>query len=873
MRRNERVSTDLLVEALWHEDVPPKALQTVRTYISRLRRILRADDAVALTLEPGGYRLSVGADRVDLDRFVGHAAAGRTALLAGDARRAERRLRAALRLFRGSPLAGHEHLDLGRDEAQRIRELRLLVEEDLADAMLVQGRHRDLTHHLRELAAEEPYRERFAAQLMLALYRSGEQVEALNVYRTTRGVLREQLGLEPGRELQQLERRILLQERTLDHDMVGRLHGIPRHGGRFVGRGDDAAAVRRMLRRERLVTVVGPAGAGKTRLAAEVAGRLRRHFPDGVWWIALEPAGRGETVSAIGRGLGIRDSGHGSLSDVVIARLRGERALIVLDNCEHVAAEVSRFAEQILHETDGVRLLATSREPLRSEAEQVQLLRPLEVPDLGAAPSEILESVAVRLLLARASAAGVRRAFGPDDAAHLREVVDRLDGLPLAIELAAGKLGAISAAELAESLDRGLGLLRDGRRSASARHRTIEAAIAWSYDSLSAEQQQTLRLLSVFPASFDGAAARAVAGPADSSPEADVLPILAQLAQKSLLVADIEDATRYRLLGVVRTFARTEAARLDEITAASRRHRAHYALLAEDISAHMLDAGLGAWLRIGSLEHDNLRAAVRWSLAERNGEEALQLASALAPFWFRIGHLGDGRVLLEQALDLAGTASPWRARALLGRAWLAGATGGADAVEAAREAVEAAVPGSEPYAFALAQVADHEIRAGRTDRSRHRLAEAHAIFRRLGQAEGLALVEQLAGLASLRVGNLDQAIEHLTASRERYRELRGNLDAGWTLVLLARAGLEKDDIELSRSAASDAVRDFRMRGDQRGVAASLACLGRAHIVAGDRERARTLLAEAVRLAETYDYAVEAGDARRALDALGSLSPP
>ena len=870
LQPNQHISTDAIVDQMWREDVPPNAVQTIRTYVSRLRRILSGDSDVALVSEPGGYRLSLATDRIDRDQFVILAAAGRTALLAGDARGAERQLRDALALFRGLPMAGLEHTEFAHEEARRLAELRLLAEEDRVEAMLAQGAHRDALPRLRELVEREPYRERFAAQLMLALYRSGQQVEALAVYRRARERLRDELGIEPGWELQDLERMILLQERTLDHDVVGRLHGVPRYGGTFVGRQDATAELQRLLRRERMVTVVGPAGVGKTRLAAEVTERLRRRFPGGVWWMGLESARDAEVAWMIRRRLGIRDSVPGSLGNLIVARLQGERVLLVLDNCEQVAGEVSALATDLLTSTTDVRVLATSREPLGIGAEQVYRLAPFDVPDASLSNRRLLESVAVRLLVSRARAAGAAATFGPGDAPALRAVIERLDGLPLAIELAAGKLVAASPAELARSLQGDLALLRGGERTAPSRHQTLEAAIAWSYDLLPSNEQRVLRQLSAFPGSFDITAARAVAGQHRDAPADEVLTTIAQLVQKSLVTAELGKANRYRLLAVVRTFAEARAIGDGEMAAAVRRHREHYAGLAERIATHMLDGSLGEWLRVGTLEHDNLRAALRDALAEPETEPALQLASALAPFWFRIGHLREGRALLDQALARAAPGSAWRARGLLGRAWLADAEGAEDAVDAAGAALDAAEPGSELRALALAQMAHHEIRGGDLDSSSGKLREARDIFERLGHVEGGALVEQLTGSSALRAGDVDRAITHLIASRDRYRELRASVDAGWTLVLLARAALIKGDLSLAHSAASDAVRDFRARGDQRGIAGSLACLGRVYIVSGDAGHAPTVLVESLRLSRAHGYAVEGADAKRALDSLDSF---
>ena len=869
LQQSQPISTDVIVDSIWGEEVPPNALQTIRTYVSRLRRIVKGDSNVAIVNESGGYRLSIANDRIDRGQFLVLAAAARTALLGGDGRRAENQLRDALALFRGRPMAGLDHAEFAHEEAGRLAELRLLAEEDLIEALLAQGAHRDALPRLRELVAREPYRERFAAQLMLALYRSARQVEALSVYRRTAARLREDLGIDPGRELQYLERMILLQERTLDHGMVGRLHGVPRYSGAFVGRRDAVADIRRLLRQSSMATIVGPAGVGKTRLAAEVAVQLRRRHPEGVWWISLEAVQPSEVVSTIGRRLGIRDSAPRSLVDLIVARLQGERALLLLDNCEHAGFELEAFLARLLGSASAVRVLATSREPVGIKAEQVYPLPPFEVPDASLPGSQLLESVAVGLLVSRARAAGAAARFGPDDASSLREVIDRLDGLPLAIELAAGKLVAMSAHELARSLRGGLTLLRADDPTVVIRHRTLDAAIAWSYDSLPPAEQRALRLLSAFPGSFDLTAALSVAGDVEDSSRDKLLPTITQLVRKSLVVADVEEATRYRLLAVVRTFGKHRAVQHREMAGALGRHRRHYTRVAEHLAGHMLDQALGEWLRIGSREHDNLRSALRNAMSEGDGEAALRLASALAPFWFRVGHVRDGLALLDRALETASPQSQWRPRGLLGRAWLADAAGAPHALDAALSALTAAEPGSAGQGFALAQVAQHEIRAGALAGASGRLAEARGIFERLGQAEGIALVEQLSGSAALERGDVDRAISHLNASRDRYRALRGTLDAGWTLVLLAQAALRMGDLQGAEAAASASVHDFRIRGDQRGVVASLACLGRVRIAGGDSAHAHTLLSEAVRLSETSGYAVEGAEAHRALATLDS----
>ncbi len=859
LRRNEHVSTDALVDHLWGEHAPTNGVQTIRNHVSRLRQLL-ADNGKVLVTERGGYRLAIDGGGIDLDRFQARMAAGRAALLAGNARRAEQRLRSALSLVRDTPLAGLEYDDAVALEREHIDELALLIAEDLGDALLAQGRHRELIGELRERVIEHPFRERFWAQLMLALYRSDRQAEALDAYRAARDRLREELGIEPGRELRTLERMILLQERTLDHDMVARLHGVPRHRGALIGRQAILALLRRRLPRERVMTLIGPAGVGKTRLAAELAAAVRNRFPDGIWWIRLEDTDAAEVPSTVARALGIRESGAGPPApDLIVERLRGATALLVLDDCDRVSAEVGALVTAIVRGTGSVAVLVTAREALRIEGESVHAVDALATPDAGMPSTEILRSDAVRMLLSRSGAAGHRPQ--PGDAVALGDVVTRLDGLPLAIELAADKLVAMSAAELARSLEQGFGLLSSPERATMDRHRTLDAALAWSYELLSADQQRVLRRLSVFPGSFDAAAADAVVG--DPRAGAETLATVVGLVGKSLVVADVGNPTRYRLLGVIREFARALTAET-EATTTARLHRDHYLGIAERVAAHMLDGELRAWLRVGSREHDNLLAALQWSVDEGDGELSLQMASALGAFWYRIGFIREGRALIESALALAGPSSPWRARGLVNRAWLAYATGAADTLEVTRQAVEATDPGSELRGFALARLAHQRDLPGGAEEPDPALEEARAIFERIGQAEGIALIDQIAGMSALHRGAVNAAIDLLSRSRDRYRELRGNLDAGWTLVALARAALAGTDVGLATESASAAVRDFRSRGDQRGVAAGLTCLGRTRIAAGDRERARLLLGEAIQIAAAQGYGPEATEAREVL---------
>jgi len=861
LRRNEVVATDALVDALWASGPPANAVQVVRTYVSRLRhRLAPVGDDPPVEGRHGGYVLHVLGGAADVDRLEAEARAGWERLEAGDFSAAVSRLQGALALVRGPPLSGMEYESFCRGEVERLRELMLLAREQLVEARLNRGEHRTLVPELRAAVAEEPLREGLRRQLMLALYRSGRQVEALEAYREGRELLLERLGIEPSLELRSLERRILLQEQTLDHGAVGLLHGAPRFATSFVGRHGDGEDVRGRLGRERLVTLVGPAGTGKTRLAAAVAERLRRAFPDGVWWVDLVPAEADGVASAVERALGIHDVPGRSPEDLVVARLRGDAVLLVLDNCEHVLGPVAALVRRVLGETDA-RILVTSREPLQIDSEAVHVVPPLSTDSAAGGPAE---SDAARLFRDRAHLGA-----GEANTPAIDRIVRRLDGLPLAIELAAAKLRALSPGELAERLEGGIGLLGGQERGPQARHRTLEAAISWSIDLLDGPERAALLRLAIFPGTFDADAVEAVVAAGEIEPDSGLL-LLTRLVDKSLVTVEVGEPSRYRLLWTVRAFARRRARAHGELEGAARRHRDHYLDLGEQVYRHMLDEQLADWLVRMRPDRDNFQAALRWSLERGDADEAAQLASALAFWWYRTGQLSEGTVLLRRALTLVAEDSPWRPRALAMLSLFAFATGAADVAEIAPLAVEAGErAGGEPLAFALVFRAQLQITEGRLDQAVAGIERARSILASLEHPE-VHSCDQLLGVVYARRGDLARARAVLTRSVEGYRKIRKPLDAGWSLVELARVELAAGRLTEAERWASDAVRDFRVRGDPRGLAASFTVLGRAHAPRDDVERARVLLDEALALARRWSYPLEGHDAESALrDLTGS----
>ena len=867
-RRGQFVSADALVDALWPDDAPASALQTVRTYISRLRKVLADGPVAPLVTGSAGYQLSAGTVEVDSERFGELASAARAALADRAAAEAESLLTAALGIVRGRPFEGLEDLLAVRSERERLIELQLLLEDDLVEARLEQGRHRELVPELRARVAEIPERERPWAQLMLALYRSGRQAEALATYREARGILADAFGLEAGGELRRLERLILLQERTLEHDSVGRMHGVPRPATSLVGRERDLASLRELIQRHRLVSLVGPAGVGKTRLAIEAAARLRSRFPDGIWWIDLAAVEGDGVLGAFARVLSLREeAGSVRADEGVIARLRGARMLLIVDNCEHVAGAVAPLLSRVMADTASVRVLLTSREPLRVGGEAVQVVSPLRTPAATVRGADALRGYdAAQLFLARSAGALDGDRLGDMEASLVGRIVARLDGLPLAIELAAGRLRSLPLTELDRVLERRLEILGGGERTAPPRHRTLGTAIDWSYALLSPEEQRVLVRLAVFPGSFDAIAACAVA--ADDPTDADaVLLLLSQLVDRSLLTFEAGEP-RYRLLQTVRAFLRTRAGASTEFANAAERHHDHYAALAEQLFRGLLEPGLAVWLDRAHMERESLRAALLWALDRQDGEASLKMASALGVYWYRTSQLSEALELLQRALDMAPAESPWRPRGLMAKLHLQVSAGSPDAPATAASAVAACEPADpELFALALAGLSETLMGEGRLDEAEHAIEHAHRIFDELAHPEGLHFTDELMGVARHLRGDLDSAHSYLLRSRDGYFEMRGSAQAGWTHIRLARVQIDLGQLDDAETSARTGIEEFQSRHDPRGLAAAYTCLGRTEAARGDVGRARLFLDEALEIAHRWKYPIETTEAEAELQLL------
>ncbi|MFE2757577.1 BTAD domain-containing putative transcriptional regulator, partial [Actinosynnema sp. NPDC059335] len=652
------VAKAALVDWIWGEHPPADAANALQRLVSRLRKALPEGSVEG---QPDGYRLEVDPDAVDAVRFERLLARARD----DDGPRRVALLREALDLWRGAALQDVGLVDSAAFDAAvtRLEGLRLTAAEDRFDAEVELGHAAGLVTELTDAVAAHPLRERLVAALMRAHVAAGRDTEALLVYQRTREALAETLGVDPSPELSALHVALLRGELGRGRREERRKTNLRAELTSYIGKDADVAAVRGLVAEHRLTTLIGPGGSGKTRLAAETARTLLGDLPDGAWLVELAPlgadgdqaggSGRHDVAQAALAALGLRDALLGDApnaepTDRVIAAIRDREALLVLDNCEHVIESAAAFAHRVLGECRRLRVLATSREPLGITGEALWPVVPLALPSPDADAAEVESSPAVRLLRDRAAA--VRPDLVPDARtwSTMAHVCRALDGMPLAIELAAARLRTLTLDQLAHQLDDRFRLLTSGSRTALPRHKTLRAVVDWSWELLSDAERAVLRRLSVFAGGARSEAAERVCAGGDVG-SWQVPDLLTALTEKSLLVADGDGAPRYRMLGTIGEYAAHRLAEAGETDRARQAHLAFFTELAETAEPRLRRAEQLAWLADLAAEHDNLGAAMRGALAAGDAHGAMRLAAAAGWYWWLAGHKSEGMELIGAA--------------------------------------------------------------------------------------------------------------------------------------------------------------------------------------------------------------------------------
>ena len=826
VNRRRVVSAEQLIDGLWGEDPPASAVQSLQVYVHGLRRALGSE---RIETSGRGYRAVVDDDELDLGRFERALERGRAALEAGRVDDASDELRGALAVWRGPALADLPAETRRGAEAERLEELRLTALELRLDAELASGRHDAVVAELEALTAEHPYRERFLQQRLLALYRSGRQAEALEVYRDARRALAEELGLEPSPALQDLERAILRQEPSLAAPAAPTrsTRPLPVPPTPLVGRRLELAAVSALFRDEgaRLVTLTGPGGTGKTRLGLAVAHALEPELRDGALFVSLAPVSSPELVApTIAEALDVRE-------DEVREHLRVRRMLLVLDNFEQLLDAAPLVAE-LMNTAPRLWVLATSRAPLRLAGEHEYPVPPFETPDASLPFEALVQTDALRLFAARARAVDPGFELDATAARDVARVCGRLDGLPLAIELAAARSKLLGPGEIFERLEREPNLLPPGPRDAPARQRTLAATIRWSYDLLAPDDRVAFARLGVFPGGCTLEAAERVCEVTVES--------LGTLVDNNLLR---RRGSRFTMLETVRHFA---VERLEETSDADvrRRHAEWLTELAE--SARL--ANLGGedpvpWLDRLEAEHANIRAALGWAIGA-DVELALELVSALRPFWEVRGHFAEGLRWAEQALAADDVATPeLRTKAVAFAAGAALRVGDLDrADELYREVLELAreVGDVEGEARALSDLGTVASVRGDLPSGRRFLEESVARYRDLGVPRGLAIALSNLGDAAAQEHRFDEAIAVTTEALAMQRELGDRGRAAISLNNLGYFSLQLRDVESARHWLEECVALSFELGYKEVMAYALASFVRLCLFDGDATRAAHL---------------------------------
>ncbi|WP_280301591.1 BTAD domain-containing putative transcriptional regulator [Nocardia neocaledoniensis] len=892
------VPADRLVEDLWGgAALPANPAGSLQTRASQLRRVL--GDA-----EPGGrhllisrspgYLLDVAPEAVDSLQF---GALVRRARATADMTARAALLTDALALWRGPALADLADHDFARIPAVRLEEQRLTATEDLAEARIALGEHEQVADELAALTAEHPLRERLRAAHMLALYRSGRHGEALDSYRRVREHLAEELGLDPSPELAALHRAVLEQDPALGATPrpapaapVTPRPTVPVPATALIGRDDDLTGLESRLRGERLVTITGPGGVGKTRLA--LAAAATHPARDGVVFVELAGlclgADRDSALTTltevVAAAFEIRDdsagsspfpvSGNGTQLRRLAEALHAKRALLVLDNGEHVADATAELVSRLLAAAPGLRVLVTSQVPLNIAGEHLWPVAPLTVPAAHASIAEIEKSPAVRLFVERARAAAPDFAVTDDNAAAIAALTGHLDGVPLALELAATRVRALGVHTLAERIEDRFTLLSSGYRDAPDRQRTLRAVIDWSWELLDEPERAVLRRLSAHADGATLAAAEAVCAGADVGPGA-VAEVLARLVDRSLIIPPTDPRPRYRLLKSIAAYGADRLRESGEDAQTRQRHLAYHLALAERADQHLRTGDQRRWLSRLDAESADLRRALDTARATGDSGDALRLVNALAWYWVMRGRLAEGIRSLDTALAVPGESDPaarriamlWRSALVLGTGRttetpaLAGLPHDTTRAElrarwylahvhtgfAARRRMDDADGLRDAFAehgddwgvaAASASLARDAFARGELSGLRAYAARSHDLFTRVGDRWGQGIAGFLLGSHAEVTGALDLAREHHRAALSSAEELGLWTEVGERLTSLGRIALLRGELDHSAELHERARRVAVDQGHVVGEESAVLGLGLVARRRGDLDAAR-----------------------------------
>jgi predicted ATPase/DNA-binding SARP family transcriptional activator/DNA-binding CsgD family transcriptional regulator len=863
-----RLHRERVMDLLWPDLNAKAASNNLRGALHVARRTLDPD--ASGYLEVRGEQLVLCPESplwVDVDAFE-------------EAARTARRLRepaayeAAVELYAGELLPEDRYEAWAEGRREALRQLNLALHMELAALHEERGEHERGIEALRRVLSEEPAREEAHIGLVRLYVLAGRRQEAALQYERLREALSRELDAEPSAESEQLYEEIRAGRlppapspssgRSSDEPEDSARHNLPSSLTSFVGREREMVETRRLLSMTRLLTLTGAGGSGKTRLGLEVARSLVGAYPDGAWLVELAGLTEPDLVpQAVATTLEVREQPGRPLLDALLDALRDKEMLIVVDNCEHLIDASAHLAEVLLHSCPRLRVLATSREPLGIRGEVLWQVSPLSLPDVDreSTVESLMRYEAVRLFVDRARLKLPDFGLTQENAGAAARVCRKLDGIPLAIELATARIGALAIEQVAQRLEASLDLLSGGSRTVEPRQQTLKATLDWSHDLLSEAERALLRRLSVFAGGWTLEAAEEVCS-GDGIERDSVLTLLGELVYKSLVVAGAATggAVRYRMLEPIRQYAWEKLEESGEADEVRGQHAAFFLAVAEEAEPELDGPRQRLWVEQLEAEHDNLREALSWVLEREEAELGLRFGGALWRFWFVRGYLSEGLRWMEQALAGSDEPAPARAKVLEGIGWLAQQYDPERAKVAYEEMLDLSRELGEKgnVATALNSLATLAALRGDHAQARALLEENLVVLQELENEPNTAttlkryhVFNLLGALAIYQEGDLARASELFGESLALAREAEDAFRIGIALTGVGYLALLQGDHERATARCGEALALAHELGSAgvEIIPEALVNLGLAALTQGDHERATAPLEEALTMSQ------------------------